>query len=54
MNGASAHVPQPHTGQGRRRPAAGPAGTTPLRTAAASAGAVHPVPKSFRNKERQS
>lgn len=54
MNGAPLDVPLPHTGQGRRRPAAGPAGTTQLRTVAARGGAVHPVPKSFRSKERQS
>ncbi|WP_406492531.1 hypothetical protein OG936_03790 [Streptomyces sp. NBC_00846] len=54
MNGASADVPLPHNCRGRRCPAAGPDGTTQLRTAAASADAVHPVPKSFRSKERQS
>ncbi|MFF2412527.1 hypothetical protein [Streptomyces sp. NPDC058092] len=54
MSGAPRDVLLPHIGRGRRRPAAGPAGTTPLRTAATSPGAVHPVPKSFRSKERQS
>lgn len=46
-----------HLVRERRRPAGGPAGAAPLGTDGARAGAVHPahpVPKSFRSKERQS
>lgn len=43
-----------HPVRERRRLAGGPAGAAPIGTDGARAGAVHPVPKSFRSKERQS